>query len=57
MVQKVFRICEAKNGTETNELLLTSTDGHQRIWLHAQKNSNSRGRKERQKPRRMKKKE
>ena len=27
MVQKVFGICEAKNGTETSELLQTRTDG------------------------------
>ena len=32
MVQKVFRICEAKNGIEPNELLQAGTDGHQRIW-------------------------
>ena len=30
MVQKVFEIREAKNGTETDELLQTGTDGHQR---------------------------
>ena len=41
MVHKVFGICEAKNGTETNELLLTGTDGHQRIWQNAENNSNS----------------
>ena len=33
MVQKVFGICEAKNGTKTNELLQTGTDGHQRRLL------------------------
>ena len=32
VVQKVFGICEAKNGTETMKLLQTGTDGHQRIW-------------------------
>ena len=32
MVQKVFGVCEAKNGTDTNELLQTGTDGHKRIW-------------------------
>ena len=32
MVQKVFGIREAKNGTETDELLQTGTDGHQRVW-------------------------
>ena len=31
MVQKVFGICEAKNGTETDELLHTGTNGHRRI--------------------------
>ena len=31
MVQKVFRICEAQNGTETSELLQTGTNEHQRI--------------------------
>ena len=31
IVQKVFGICEAKNGTETNELLQTGTNGHQRL--------------------------
>ena len=45
MVQKVFGICEAKTGTETNELLQSGTDGHQRIWQNAEKNSNSRRRK------------
>ena len=32
MVQKVFGIHEAKTGTETDELLQTGTDGHQRVW-------------------------
>ena len=32
MVQKVFGTCEAKNGTETFELLQTGTGGYQRIW-------------------------
>ena len=32
MVQKVFGIYEAKNGTDTDELLQTGKDGHQRIW-------------------------
>ena len=45
MVQKVFGICEAKNGTKTNELLQTRTDGHQRIRQNDEKNPNSRGRK------------
>ena len=45
MVQKVFGICEAKNGTKTNELLQTKTNGHQRIWQDGEKNPNSRGRK------------
>ena len=31
MVQKVFGIREAKNGTEIDELLQTGTDGHQRV--------------------------
>ena len=42
MVQKVFGICEAKNGTETCELLQTGTDGHQRVWQHVEENSNFR---------------
>ena len=41
MVQKVFGKCEAKNGTETDELLYTGTDGHQRVWKNAEENSNS----------------
>ena len=32
MVQKVFGIREAKNGTETDEVLQIRTDGHQRIF-------------------------
>ena len=32
MVQKVFGMCEAKNGTETDELLQAWTDGHQKAW-------------------------
>ena len=40
MVQKVFGMCEAKNGTEANELQQAGTDGHQRIWQNAEKNSN-----------------
>ena len=32
MVQKVFGICEAKNGTETDELLQVGTGGHWRAW-------------------------
>ena len=45
MVQKVFGICEAKNGTKTNELLQTGTHGHQRIWQNDAKSPNFRGRK------------
>ena len=45
MVQKVFGMCEAKNGTETHELLKTGTDGHPRIWQNAENNSNPRSRK------------
>ena len=30
--RKEFWIREAKNGTETDELLQTGTDGHQRVW-------------------------
>ena len=45
MVQNVFVICEAKNGTTTDELLQTWTDGHQRIWQTGEKNPNTRGRK------------
>ena len=43
MVQKVFGIREAKNGTETSELLQTGTHGHQRIWQNDEKNPNFRG--------------
>ena len=39
MVQKVFGTCEAKNGTETNELLQTGTDGHPRVWQNVEENS------------------
>ena len=42
MVLKVCGICEAKNGTETNELLQTGADGYPRIWQNAEKNSDSR---------------
>ena len=45
LVQKVFGTCEAKNGTEIDELLQTGTDGHQRIWKNAENNSNFRRRK------------
>ena len=38
MVQKVFRIREAKNGTETDALLQTGTDGHHGIWKMLKKN-------------------
>ena len=44
MAQKVFGICEAKNGTETGELLQTGKDGHQIVWQHVEENSNSRRR-------------
>ena len=44
MVQKVFGICDAKNGIETNELLQTRTDGHKGIWQNVEENSNSRRR-------------
>ena len=43
--KKVFSICEAKMATETNELLQTGTDGHQRIWQNAEKKSDSRRKK------------
>ena len=36
MVQKVFGIREAKNGTETDELLQTGTDGYQRVWQNVE---------------------
>ena len=45
MVQKVFRIREAKHGTKAGELLQTGADGHQRIWQNDEKNPSSRGRK------------
>ena len=41
----MFGICEAKSGTDTCELLQTRTNGHQRIWQNAEKNSDSRRRK------------
>ena len=37
MVQKVFGICEAKNATETFELLQTETNGYHRIWQNDEK--------------------
>ena len=43
MVQNVFGICEAKNGTTTHELLQTGTEGYQRIWQDDEKNPDSRG--------------
>ena len=39
MVPKVFGIREAKNGTETNELLQTGTDGHSRVWQNVEEDS------------------
>ena len=45
MVQKVLGTCEAKNGTETDELPQTGTDGHQRSWQDGVKNPDSGGRK------------
>ena len=35
MMQKVFGICEAKNETETDELLQAGADGHERVWQTA----------------------
>ena len=39
MVQKVFGTCEAKNGTETDELLQAGADGHQRVWQNVEEDS------------------
>ena len=39
MVQKVFGIREAKNGTEADELLPTATDGHQRRRHNVEKDA------------------
>ena len=36
MAHKVFGICEAKSGTETDELLQTGTDGHPRAWWNVE---------------------
>ena len=33
MVQKVFGICDAKNGTKIDELLQAIADGHQRVCV------------------------
>ena len=35
-----FGTCEAKKGTETDELLQTGTDGHQRVWQNVEEKSN-----------------
>ena len=45
MVQRVFGIREAKNGTEADELLQTGTDGHQRVWQHVEKDPSLGGKK------------
>ena len=37
MVQEMLGICEAKNGTETSELLQAGTDGHTRAWGNVEK--------------------
>ena len=39
MVQKMFEICDAKNGTETDELLQSGTDGHPRVWQNVDEDS------------------
>ena len=39
MVQKVFGIREAKNGTETDELLQAGADGHRRVWQNVKADS------------------
>ena len=39
MVQNVFGICEAQNGTEANKLLQAGTDGHPRTWKSVEENS------------------
>ena len=44
MVQKVFWVCEAKNGTNDSKMLHAGADGHQRIWQNGEKNPNTRGR-------------
>ena len=38
-MQKVSRICEAKNETLTDELLQAGTDGHPRVWQNVEENS------------------
>ena len=48
----MFGICEAKNGTETDELLQTGTGGHQRIWQNAENDSKI-SKKEESQPRRQ----
>ena len=42
MAQKVFEIRVATNGTETNELLHTGTDGHPRVWQNVEEHANFR---------------
>ena len=39
VVQKVFWMCEAKNGTETDELLQARAGGHQRVWQNVKADS------------------
>ena len=44
MVQKVFGIREARNGTKNDELLQAGASGHKRAWQDVETNSGSRGR-------------
>ena len=39
MVQKVFGICDVKNGTETDDLLQAGAGGHQRVWQNVEADS------------------
>ena len=39
MVQKVFGICEAKNGTEVNEVLQAGASGLQGVWQNVNADS------------------
>ena len=41
MVWKMVRIREAKNGTQTDELLQAGTDGYPRAWQNVEKEFNS----------------
>ena len=37
--RKCSGVCEAKNGSETDELLQAGADGHQRVWQNVEDDS------------------